>query len=100
MTRNSPNMRTSRKRERPPQGRPPRTYPASRLELRGDRVERGRQVGAECRRSSDDHNGDESGNQTILNGRRAGLVTNETRKEIHESLHLICSTLGTVRPGT
>ena len=51
------------------------------VKLAGDAGERRVQLAAEAVHNGDDGNGDASGDQTILNGRRTQLVFHETRNK-------------------
>ena len=63
-----------------------------RLELARNLIERGREAVTDVAHSGNRGNGDESGNQAILNRGRTGLVVCETSNNIHSRLlaHVIC----------
>src|SRR5689334_10319002 len=59
-----------------------------------DRLELGRKIRANARQRGDHDDSDESSDQAVFDGRGAGLVADEARKEVgHDSLHFI-DTLG------
>lgn len=55
--------------------------PCMLFQRRSDRVELARQIGADGGHGADDDDGDQTCDQTIFDGRRAGLVFEETRNE-------------------
>ena len=58
------------------------------VQLARQGVEGRRQIGADGGNTGDDDDGDEGGNQAILDGGGARFIANETRDEIHFSLQL------------
>ena len=52
------------------------------LELGRDALELGVQAGAEAVHDRDDRDRDASGNEAVFDGRRAGIVFNETNEKV------------------
>ena len=51
-------------------------------QIGGDRVECGREVGADQSHGGDDDDGDQRGDETILDGRDTGLIVDKAAKQI------------------
>src|SRR5579863_6842423 len=62
------------------------TRTARRLELAGDRVEGRAQIGTDGRRSGDDRDGDERGDQAVFDCRRTRVVGKQLLQKGHGSI--------------